>query len=127
MSQSAPTDIDIGRFYTREQSAHRWLAPVLHAVRYRRPAVLDNCRDMIDSIPKLQRDEKDIEDAQKEGSEPFLDVCESIPLWRDELRSEQGTPRKVLIQREIMSIKDNTQKCIRYLQLTDDEIWRTQA
>ena len=89
--------------------------------------MLDNCRDVIDSIPKLQRDEKNIEDAQREGSELFLDVCESFRYGVVSYASEQGTPREVLIQREIMSIKDNTQKYIRYLQLTDDEIWRTQA
>jgi len=89
--------------------------------------VLDNCRDVIDSIPKLQRDEKNIEDAQREGSELFLDVCESFRYGVVSYASEQGTPREVLIQREIMSIKNNTQKYIRYLQLTDDEIWRTQA
>jgi hypothetical protein len=33
---------------------------------------------VIDSIPKLMRDEKNIEDAQKEGNELFLDVCESF-------------------------------------------------
>jgi hypothetical protein len=89
--------------------------------------VLDKCRAVIDSIPKLQRDEKNIEDAQKEGSELFLDVCESFRYGVMSYASEQGTPREVLIQREIKSIKDNTQKYIRYLQLTDDEIWRTQA
>jgi len=33
---------------------------------------------VIDSTPKLMRDEKNIEDAQKEGNELFLDVCESF-------------------------------------------------
>ena len=32
--------------------------------------------------------------------------------------SEQATPREVLIQREIMSIPNNTQKYQRYLELT---------
>ena len=32
--------------------------------------------------------------------------------------SEQTIPREVQIQREIMSIKDNTQKYQRYLELT---------
>ena len=40
-------------------------------------AVLDNCQDVIDSILKLMRDEKNIEDAQKENNELFPDVCES--------------------------------------------------
>ena len=37
--------------------------------------VLDTCRDVIESVPKLQRDEKNLEDARKEGNELFLDVC----------------------------------------------------
>jgi len=32
--------------------------------------------------------------------------------------SEQATPREVLIQREIISIKDNTAKYQRYLELS---------
>jgi hypothetical protein len=42
-------------------------------------AVLANCPDVIEAIPQPQRDEKNIEDAQKEGNELYLDVCES---WR---------------------------------------------
>ena len=80
--------------------------------------MLDNCRDVIDSIPKLQRDEKNIEDAQKEGNELFLDVCESFRYGVMSYGSEQAVPRQVEIQREIMSIKDNTQKYLRYLELT---------
>jgi len=81
-------------------------------------AVLDNCPDVIDSIPKLMRDEKNIEDAQKEGNELFLDVCESFRYGVMSYGSEQAIPREVQIQREIMSIKDNTQKYQRYLELT---------
>jgi hypothetical protein len=64
-------------------------------------AVLDNCQDVIDSIPKLMRDEKNIEDAHKEGHEPYLDACESF-------RDEQSAPCEVLMQREIQKIPDNT-------------------
>ena len=35
-------------------------------------AVLDTCPDVIDSIPNLQRDEKNIEDAQAQGTGCFL-------------------------------------------------------
>ena len=64
------------------------------------------------------RDEKNVEDAQKEGNELFLDVCESFRYGVMSYGSEQATPREVLIQREIMSIQDNTQKYLRYLELT---------
>ena len=63
-------------------------------------AVLDNCQDVIDSIPKLMRDEKNTEDTTKAGA------------------NEQVIPREVEIQREIMSIKNNTQKYQPYLELT---------
>jgi hypothetical protein len=71
--------------------------------------VLDNCPDVIDSIQKLMRDEKNIEDAQKEGSELFLDVCESFRYGVMSYRSEQSTPR-VEMQRIIQAIPDNMQK-----------------
>src|SRR3974377_1360617 len=81
-------------------------------------AVLDTCPDVIDSIPKLMRDEKNIEDAQKEGNELYLDVCESFRYGGMSYGSEQAVPREVLIQREIMSIPDNTLKYQRCLELT---------
>jgi hypothetical protein len=81
-------------------------------------AVLDNCVDVIDSILKLMRDEKNLEDAQKEGNELFLDVCESFRYGVMSYASEQATPREVLIQREIQRVAGNTQKYIRYLELT---------
>jgi len=81
-------------------------------------AVLDNCPDVIDSIPKLMRDEKNIEDAQKEGNELFLDVCESFRYGVMSYASEEGTPFEVLMQREIQKIPSNTQKYQRYLELT---------
>jgi len=80
-------------------------------------AVLDNCSDVIDSIPKLMRDEKNIEDAHKEGNEFFLDVCESFRYGVMSYANEQAIPREVQIQREIMAIKDNTLKYQRYLEL----------
>jgi hypothetical protein len=80
--------------------------------------VLDSCQDVIDSIQKLMRDEKNIEDAQKEGHELFLDVCESFRYGVMSYGSEQATPRDVLMQRELQKITSNTQKYIRYLELT---------
>jgi len=59
------------------------------------------------------RDEKNIESAQKEGNELFLDVCESFRYGVMSYASEQGIPREVEIQREIQKIGDNTQKYIR--------------
>ena len=64
------------------------------------------------------RDEKNIEDAQKEGNELFLDVYESFRYGVMSYGSEQTIPREVQIQREIMSIKDNTRKYQRCLELT---------
>ena len=80
-------------------------------------AVLDNCPDVIDSIPKLMRDEKNIEDAHKEGNDLFLDVCESFRYGVMSYGSEQSTPREVELQRIIQAIPDNTQKYQRYLEL----------
>ena len=80
--------------------------------------MLDNCPDVIDSIPKLMRDEKNIEDAQKEGNELFLDVCESFRYGVMSYGSEQAVPREVEMQRIIQAIPDNTLKYQRYLELT---------
>jgi hypothetical protein len=79
--------------------------------------VLDNCQDVTDSIPKLMRDEKNIKDTQKDN-ELFSDVCESLRYGVMSYANEQAIPREVEIQREIMSIKDNTQKYQRYLKLS---------
>jgi hypothetical protein len=80
--------------------------------------ILDSCPDAIGSIPKLMRDEKNIEGAQKEGNEPLLDVCESFRCGVMGYANEPAIPREVQIQREIMSIKDNTAKYQRYLELS---------
>jgi hypothetical protein len=81
-------------------------------------AVLDNRQDVIDSIPKLQRDETNLEDRVKEGNELFLDVCESFRYGVMSYGREQGTPKEVLLQRKIQAIPSNTEKYIRWLQLT---------
>jgi hypothetical protein len=52
------------------------------------------------------------------SNELFLDVCESFRYGVMSYASEQAIPREVQIPREIMSIKDNTQKYQRYLELT---------
>ena len=81
-------------------------------------AVLDTCRDVIQSIPELQRDEKNIEDARAEGNELFLDVCESFRYGVMSYASEQAVPREVQIQRRIQKIEDPTQKYMEYLRLS---------
>lgn len=89
-------------------------------------AVLNTCRDVIDSIPKLMRSEKDLEDAEKEGNELFLDVCESFRYGLMSYAATAPIPRDVAIQEEIKAIKDNTQKYMAYLRMTarraEDEI-----
>ena len=81
-------------------------------------AVLNNCQDVIDSIPQLQRDEKDIEDAQKEGNELYLDVCEWFHYGLMSYASEQAIPREEELQRRIKKIEDPTQKYMEYLRLS---------
>ena len=59
-----------------------------------------------------------VQNVRGDSSELFLDVCESFRYGVMSYGSEQATPREVLIQREIMSIPDNTLKYQRYLELT---------
>jgi hypothetical protein len=81
-------------------------------------AVFDNSQDVMMSIPKLQHDEANAENAPKEGDELFADVCESLRYRVMSYSCEQVTPREVPIQREIQKITSNTQKYQRYLELT---------
>lgn len=81
-------------------------------------AILDTCRDVIDSIPQLQRDEKEIEDAQADGNELFLDVCESFRYGVMSYASEQAVPREEELQRRIQKIEDPTAKYMEYLRLS---------
>ncbi len=81
-------------------------------------AVLASCRDVVDSIPKLMRSEKDLEDAEKEGDELFLDVCESFRYGLMSYASTAPIPRDVANQERIKAIKDPTQKYMEYLRLT---------
>lgn len=81
-------------------------------------AVLASCRDVIDSIPKLMRSEKEVEDAEKEGDDLFLDVCESFRYGVMSYASTAPIPREVANQERIKAIKDPTQKYMEYLRLT---------
>jgi hypothetical protein len=81
-------------------------------------AVLANCRDVVESIPQLQRDEKDVEDAQKDGNDLFLDVCESFRYGVMSYASSVPVPREIELQRKIKKIEDPTQKYMEYLRLS---------
>ena len=83
-----------------------------------RVAELDNCQGVIDSIPKLMRDEKNARGAAKEGDELFVDVHESPHYGVMGRAKGQAIPREAETQREIMSIKDNTLKYQRYVELS---------
>lgn len=80
-------------------------------------AVMSSCTDTIESIPKLMRDEKDPEDAEKEGSDLYLDVCESLRYGVMSYASAQPVPAEVEMEEELKKIKDPTARYIRYLQL----------
>jgi hypothetical protein len=79
---------------------------------------LNTCRDVIDSLPKLMRSEKEPEDAEKEGDELFLDVCESFRYGLMSYASTAPIPREVANQERIKAIKDNTAKYMEYLRLS---------
>lgn len=81
-------------------------------------AVLSSCKDVIESIPQLMRDDKHIEDAQAEGNELFLDVCESWRYGVMSYASDQKIPREVELQEKIKRIEDPTQKYMEYLRLS---------
>jgi Phage terminase large subunit len=80
-------------------------------------AVLASCRDVIDSIPKLMRSEKHIEDAEKEGDDLFLDVCESFRYGLMSYATTAPVPREIANQERIKAIKDPTQKYMEYLRM----------
>jgi Phage terminase large subunit len=81
-------------------------------------AVLNTCRDVIDSLPKLMRAEKEPEDAEKEGDELFLDVCESFRYGLMSYANTAPVPSDVANQERIKAIKDNSQKYMEYLRIT---------
>jgi len=80
--------------------------------------VLDDCQDMIDWIQKLRCDETNLDEAAKERNKLFPGVCESPRHGVMSYASEQAAPREVEMQREIQKIGGNTEKYIRYLELT---------
>ena len=80
--------------------------------------VLDNCRDTIESIPKLMRDEKNPEDAEKEGNDLFLDVCEALRYGCMSHASKEPIPDDVKIEARLSRIKDPTARYMEYLRLT---------
>jgi len=81
-------------------------------------AVLASCRDVVDSLPKLMRSEKDVEDAEKEGDDLFLDVCESFRYGLMSYATTAPIPRDVANQERIQAIKDPTAKYMEYLRIT---------
>jgi hypothetical protein len=81
-------------------------------------AVLDSCTDLIESIPKLMRSEKDPEDAEKEGNDLFLDVCESMRYGLMSYASKAPVPEDVMIAERLATIKDPTARYMEYLRLT---------
>jgi hypothetical protein len=80
--------------------------------------ILDTCNDVIESIPKLMRDEKNIEDAVKEGNDLFLDVNEAFRYGMMSHATEAAIPREVAIQEQIRGIKNPTHKYMEYLRLS---------
>lgn len=80
--------------------------------------VLDTCTDTIESIPKLMRDDKNPEDAEKEGNELFLDVCESLRYGCMSYASKAPIPDEVKLEERLMKIKDPTSRYMEYLRLT---------
>ena len=80
--------------------------------------VLDTCTDLIESIPKLMRDEKDPEDAQKEGNDLFLDACEAFRYGVMSYAMKAPKPDDVAMAERLAGIKDPTARYMEYLRLT---------
>jgi phage terminase large subunit len=79
--------------------------------------VTSNCRDLIESFPQLMRDEKDLEDAAREGSDLFLDVMEACRYGLMSYFNPRPVPREVQNDLRIKAIPDNTHKYMEYLRL----------
>ena len=73
---------------------------------------------MIDSICKLQRNEKNF--AQKESNDFFRGVCESLRYGLMSYACEQDNPREVLMLRAIQKIGDNHTKAHTVLELNPE-------
>jgi hypothetical protein len=80
--------------------------------------VIDTCRDTIESVPKLMRDERNPEDAEKEGNELFLDVCEALRYGCMSHASKEPIPEDVQIEQRLCRIQDPTARYMEYLRLT---------
>lgn len=80
-------------------------------------AVMDTCRDVIESIPKLMRDDKDPEDAESAGNDLYLDVCEACRYGLMGYANESAIPQQVRDDERIKSIKDPTAKYLEYLRI----------
>lgn len=83
--------------------------------------VTANCRDLIDSFPQLMRDEKDLEDAAREGSDLFLDVMESCRYGLMSYFNPRPVPREVANDLRIRAIPNNTAKMLEYLRLKSQQ------
>jgi phage terminase large subunit len=80
--------------------------------------VLDRCTDTIESIPRLMRSEKDPEDAEKEGDELFLDVCEALRYGVMSYASKAPVPEEVEMAERLQQISDPTARYMEYLRLS---------
>ena len=78
-------------------------------------SVSSNCRDLIESIPQLMRDEKDLEDAASEGNELYLDVCESMRYGLMSYFNPRKKPQHIVDDETIRAIPDNTWKMMEHL------------
>lgn len=83
--------------------------------------VTANCRDLVESFPQLMRDEKDLEDAAREGSDLFLDVMEACRYGLMSYFNPRPTPTAVLNDMRIKAIPDNTAKYMEHLRLTNQK------
>jgi phage terminase large subunit len=78
-------------------------------------AVASSCKDLIDSFPQLMRDEKDLEDAAREGNELYLDVMEACRYGLMSYFNPRKVPQAVLDDQRIKSIPDPTWKYMEHL------------
>lgn len=78
---------------------------------------LGSCRDLIDSFPQLMRDEKDLEDAAREGSDLFLDVMESCRYGLMSYFNPRPIPREVANDLRIKAMPTNQAKYMEILRL----------
>ena len=80
--------------------------------------VLNSCQDVIQSIPRLQRDPKHLEDAIKEGNELHLDVCEMVRYACMSYANSVPIPREIAEDRYIKSLVSNQHKYLEHLRLS---------